>query len=573
MLDPIDEIKSRLSIEDVVAPYVQLKKAGRNFKACCPFHQEKTPSFVVSPEKQLAYCFGCHKGGDMFKFIQEIEGVDFPGALEILADKASVELTKFKSSGPKVSKDERDILTELQGEIADLYVRNLKSESKVLDYVKGRGIEDEMISEFKIGFAKDDFKEAYQYLLDKGYKKSDAVKSGVLISKDTASDKVYDRFRLRLMFPISDEMGRVVAFGGRALKKDDQPKYLNSPESVVYHKSNVLYGLHLAKKHIKEQDLAIVVEGYMDVVSSYQSGVKNVVASSGTALTTKQLKLLKRYTKNISFCFDSDDAGQEALLRAIENAQPLDLNLKVITLNGYKDPDECSQDDPEKWQQAVADAQYYLDFYLEKQPEGLEAIKEFCDFYLRLLKGVKHPVEKKEYLEKLSKKISLPVSQLEERMIEITKSIHKQKADKPQSKQGISTGEYFLGLIAHFGDRFGDQIKDEHLNLFGDSLKNIYKQIASYYNSRACIDDGLFDDLSEEERAKLQVWALYVDNRIGEWSEDDVEEEFERALIKLQNNYLKRKQRDLTSQIREAQMKGDSKLELELMQKYAKFIS
>ncbi|PIS04411.1 DNA primase, partial [Candidatus Peregrinibacteria bacterium CG10_big_fil_rev_8_21_14_0_10_44_7] len=152
MLDPIDEIKSRLSIEDVVAPYVQLKQAGRNFKGCCPFHQEKTPSFVVSPEKQLAYCFGCHKGGDMFKFIQEIEGVDFPGALEILADKASVELAKFKSKTPSVTKDERDILTELQGEIADLYVRNLKDESKVLAYLRGRGVSDEMISEFKIGF-------------------------------------------------------------------------------------------------------------------------------------------------------------------------------------------------------------------------------------------------------------------------------------------------------------------------------------------------------------------------------------------------------------------------------------
>jgi len=575
MLDPIDEIKSRLSIEDVVAPYVQLKQAGRNFKGCCPFHQEKTPSFVVSPEKQLAYCFGCHKGGDMFKFIQEIEGVDFPGALEILADKASVELAKFKSKTPSVTKDERDILTELQGEIADLYVRNLKDESKVLAYLRGRGVSDEMISEFKIGFARDDFEEAYKYLLDKGYKKSDAIKAGVLISKDTASDKVYDRFRLRLMFPISDEMGRVVAFGGRALKKDDQPKYLNSPESAVYHKGNVLYGLHLAKKHIKEQDLAIVVEGYMDVISSYQAGIRNVVASSGTALTLKQLKLLKRYTKNISFCFDSDDAGQEALLRACENAQSLDLNLKVITLDGYKDPDECAKDSADKWRDSVSGAKYYLDFYLDKQPSGLEAVKDFCDFYLRLLDGVPHPLEKKEYLAKLAKKISLPVPQLEERMESLKGQVTRGKINNADSveKVGISAGEYLLGLVMHFRGKFDDQVKEEHADLFDDDLKNIYKQMASYYNSRACIDDGLLDGITEEERSKLQVWALYVDNRIGEWSDKDVNDEFWKALRKLQNNCSKRKQIDLTSRIREAQMNGDSKLELELMQKYAKFIS
>ncbi len=572
MLDPIDEIKSRLSIEDVVAPYVQLKKVGRNLKACCPFHQEKTPSFVVSPEKQLAYCFGCHKGGDMFKFIQEIEGVDFRGALEILADRASIDLPKY-SGGPKVSKDERDILTELQGELADLYVRNLKNEPKVLDYVKGRGISDEMISEFKVGFAKDEFEEGYKYLLDKGYKKADAVKSGVLISKDTAGGKVYDRFRLRLMFPIADIMGRIVAFGGRALKKDDQPKYLNSPESIVYHKSKVLYGLHLAKKHIKEQDLAIVVEGYTDVISSYQAGIQNIVASSGTALTVPQLKLLKRYTKNISFCFDMDDAGQEALLRAVENAQPLGLNLRVITLDGYKDPDECAKDDFEKWKEAVSDAQYYLDFYLDRELSGLEETKDFCDFYLKLLSGVEHPVEKKEYLQKLSRKISISTSQLEERMSILKKGVRNQKSEIRNEKSGISVGEYFLGLIFHFKDKFADQAKGDYANLFSDDAENIYKKIASYYNSRACIDDGLLDELEDEEREKLQVWALYVENRIGEWSDRDIEMEFQKVLGKLENNFSKRKQQDLTAKIREAQMKGDSEAETKLMQEYAKFIS
>ncbi len=575
MLDPIEEIKSRLTIEEVVAPYVQMKKAGRNFKACCPFHQEKTPSFVISPEKQLAYCFGCHKGGDMFKFISEIEGVDFPGALEILADKAGVELAKFKSAGPKVSKDERDILTELQAELADLYVRNLKNEEKVLAYVRNRGISDEMISEFKIGFAHDSFDEGYKYLLDKGYKKSDAIKAGVLNSKDTAGGKVYDRFRLRLMFPISDAMGRVVAFGGRALKKDDQPKYLNSPESAVYHKSKVLYGLNLAKQDIKHEDLAIVVEGYMDVISSYQAGVKNVVASSGTALTVQQLKLLKRYTKNISFCFDMDNAGQEALLRAIENAQPLGLNLKVISIPGYKDPDECVKSSPDEWREAVKNAKYYLDFYLDREVTSIQESKDFCDFYLGLLQGVEHPVEKKAYMEKLAQKISLPISQLQERMAVLKKGkrapVSREKTSKPVSE--ISAQEYFLGMIMNFKDQLASRLKDDFSNLFDDNAENIYKKIASHYNSRACIDDGLLAELSAEEREKLQVYALYVDNRIGEWGAEEVELELENVILKLKKDFLKRKQTELTAKIRDARQHGDLESEARLMQEYAKYIS
>ncbi|MBU1019495.1 DNA primase, partial [Patescibacteria group bacterium] len=411
MQDPIEEIRTRLTIEEVVQPYVSLKKAGRNFKACCPFHKEKTPSFVVSPEKQLAYCFGCHKGGDMFKFIQEAEGVDFRGALEILADKANVELKA--GPGPRVSKDEKDTYVDLQKELSDFYSKNLYSKDgkKVLEYIKDRGVTDESIKEWGIGFAKDSFEAGYKHLLSKNFHKSDAVKTGVLISKDTSGDKVYDRFRLRLIFPIFDDMGRVVGFGGRALKKGDEPKYLNSPDSPVYNKSKVLYGLNLAKEHIKSEDLAVVVEGYMDVISSYQSGIKNVVASSGTALTDGQLKLLKRFTKNIAFCFDTDAAGRDALNRAIESAQPLDLNLKIVLIPGYKDPDECCKDDPSKWRDAIENAKYYLDFYLENSEydvSDLEQSKAFCDMYLGLLSGVKHPLEQETYLNKLASKVSVP---------------------------------------------------------------------------------------------------------------------------------------------------------------------
>ncbi|OGJ52694.1 DNA primase [Candidatus Peregrinibacteria bacterium RIFOXYC2_FULL_41_22] len=584
-LDPITEIRSRLSIEDVVAPYVQLKKAGRSFKACCPFHHEKTPSFVVSPDKQLAYCFGCHKGGDIFKFIQEIEGIDFREALELLAEKANVELKTFHPKGGNiVTKDEKDILAELQGELADFYAQNLfniTEGQKVLEYLHGRGLTDETIKEFKLGFARDSFGGAYEHLLDKGFKKSDAVKAGVLISKDTTTENVYDRFRLRLMFPIFDDRGRVVGFGGRALKKDEQPKYLNSPESSVYHKGNILYGMNFAKPHIREKDFVVVVEGYMDLISSYQAGVKNVVASSGTALTKEQLKLIKRYTKNLVFSFDTDEAGLEALTRAIENAQPMDFNIKVLLVpDGHKDPDECAKASPEKWRNAVLDAIPYLDFFLENWASKydlskIEDSKTYCDFYLKILRKVEHPLERDSYLKKLAKKLATPEYQLKERMGQLDRDYRRleRKTDDVEKKDSISAGEYFVGFIMQFKNRFAEHVKADYEMFFEGDLRNIYARMASYYIEHGCIDDGLVSEMSEVEKEKLQVYALYVENKVADWDETDILSEFKRVFEKLKKDFTKSKQKELIAKIRQAEMNNDLDLEGKLMEEYTKSIS
>ena len=584
-LDPITEIRSRLSIEDVVAPYVQLKKAGRSFKACCPFHHEKTPSFVVSPDKQLAYCFGCHKGGDIFKFIQEIEGIDFREALELLAEKANVELKTFHPKGGNiVTKDEKDILAELQGELADFYAQNLfniTEGQKVLEYLHGRGLTDETIKEFKLGFARDSFGGAYEHLLDKGFKKSDAVKAGVLISKDTTTENVYDRFRLRLMFPIFDDRGRVVGFGGRALKKDEQPKYLNSPESSVYHKGNILYGMNFAKPHIREKDFVVVVEGYMDLISSYQAGVKNVVASSGTALTKEQLKLIKRYTKNLVFSFDTDEAGLEALTRAIENAQPMDFNIKVLLVpDGHKDPDECAKASPEKWRNAVLNAIPYLDFFLENWASKydlskIEDSKTYCDFYLKILRKVEHPLERDSYLKKLAKKLATPEYQLKERMGQLDRDYRRleRKTDDVEKKDSISAGEYFVGFIMQFKNRFAEHVKADYEMFFEGDLRNIYARMASYYIEHGCIDDGLVSEMSEVEKEKLQVYALYVENKVADWDETDILSEFKRVFEKLKKDFTKSKQKELIAKIRQAEMNNDLDLEGKLMEEYTKSIS
>ena len=381
---------------------------------------------------------------------------------------------------------------------------------------------------------------------------------------------------MRLIFPISDDRGRVVGFGGRALKKGDEPKYLNSPDSPVYNKSKVLYGLHLAKEHIKDKDLAVVVEGYMDVISSYQAGVKNVVASSGTALTEPQLKLLKRFTKNIAFCFDTDAAGQDALRRAIESAQPLDLNLKIVLIPGYKDPDECVKDSPKKWREAIENAKYYLDFYLEDNDYDLSDVqesKEFCDFYLKILSGVKHPVEQESYLNKLATKVSVPAAELKERMLSTNREYRRiEPEQKPDSKKfGIQ--EYFLGFLWQFKEDFVDYIKEDYLHLFKGYEQNIYKRIASYYNVQACLDDGLYEELDPEEKEKLTVFALYVENRLGEWRKEDVAIEMEKTFEKLKREGLHRKQLELTAKIRQAKLDNDVELEEKLLSEYAQFIS
>jgi len=311
MADIVEDIKSRLDIVSYISSYVQLKKTGRNFKGVCPFHSEKTPSFIVSPEKQIWHCFGCSKGGDLFAFVKEADGVSFVEAIQILADKAGLKvekLSKFEKKEDKSEKDDYFHAHELACEFFEKKLYDTKDGEKVLKYLKNRGLKDETIKDFRLGFAPDEYELLYTYLLKKGIKKEIMVKSGFASSKGIGDDKIFDKYRARLMIPIFDYMGRICGFGGRALKEDQMPKYLNSPDNIVYNKSRLLYGLSNAKKYIKENDGVVLVEGYFDMILPYQAGVKNIVATSGTALTQDQVRLIKRLTQNVTTCFDTDSA-------------------------------------------------------------------------------------------------------------------------------------------------------------------------------------------------------------------------------------------------------------------------
>lgn len=369
MENQVEEIKKKLDIVEVINKFVPLKKRGRHFVACCPFHQEKTPSFVVSPELQIYKCFGCGKAGDVFTFVEEFNRIDFKDALEDLAKMAGIKLVRSnKLSGEESIKKK---LFEINREAAKFYnYILLKHElgKEALEYVQKRNISEETINKFLIGYAPRDSRLIINYLLKKGYKIEELIKTGSFGKSQYKQDQNYDRFSDRLIFPQIDFRDRIVGFSGRILpssKNPDLAKYINSPETEIYHKSQMFYGLNLAKESIKKNNLAIIVEGELDMISPYQAGIENVVAIKGTALTEEQLQLIRRYAETLILGLDSDFAGNKAMIRSIELADKMDFEIKVLDLEEkYKDPDEAIKGDLEFFKKKLKEAETIWDFIL-----------------------------------------------------------------------------------------------------------------------------------------------------------------------------------------------------------------
>lgn len=413
MKDNVQEIKDRLNVVDVVSDYVELKKLGLNHKGLCPFHGEKTPSFVVSEEKQIWHCFGCSKGGDMFTFIQEIEGLEFRQALEVLGRKAGVEI---KQISPQKRSEKQKVLTLLElaaGFFRQGYKQSTSGEI-ARSYVQNRNMPESLQERFMIGYSPDSFSILTSFLLKRGFKRKEIVAAGLAVQKPNGDS--YDRFRNRLMFPILDAQSNVVGFGARLLeKKDDAPKYINSPETEYYNKSRVLYGLNWAKEMAREKKSIIVVEGYMDVIASHKAGVENVVASSGTALTTEQVQLMKRYVETIYLSFDMDTAGEQATRRGVDKLLEQGVDVKIITLPDGKDPDELVSENPDLWPQAIENAEPLFDHYFKKSFDGLdfnnpkEKSKVFHDL-VDLISYIPDLVEKAHYAKRLAEVLSLDES-------------------------------------------------------------------------------------------------------------------------------------------------------------------
>ena len=354
MSDTVQQVKDRLSIVDVVSQYVKLDRAGSTLRARCPFHAEKTPSFFVSAERGTFHCFGCGEGGDIFTFVEKIEGLDFKGALKVLADKAGVEIVYEK--GGKEKKDERERLFELMEVATIFFMSKLSDDAK--KYLRERGMKDATIKEFRLGFAGASWTEASDFLKKKGFSDKEIIEAGVGKKGDRGT---LDKFRNRIMFPIADSAGRVIGFSGRIFGEKaspEAPKYLNSPETPLFHKSRILYGFDKAKLAMRKLQCAVLVEGQMDLLASHQAGWGNTVAVSGTAFTPEHASLVKRMTDNLVLALDADEAGIKAAGRAARAALQGGLNVKVARLPSGLDPaDLILKEGAEKWKEAIREFQ------------------------------------------------------------------------------------------------------------------------------------------------------------------------------------------------------------------------
>lgn len=409
-MDAVDEIKNRLAIEDVIGEYVQLKRAGRNWKGLSPFSAEKSPSFVVSPDKQIWHDFSSGKGGDVFSFVMEVEGLDFKGVLELLARKAGIDLEQFRGLGSQKGPN-KERLYELL-ELATKFYQVQFSKNKVaLEYVLSeRKFSKDTALEWRLGYAPNTGTALMEFIKAKGFTFDEAKQTGLITQRYKGSG---DMFRGRLMIPLQDPQGRVIGFTARQLDSDpNTPKYINTPQTPLYDKSRHVYGLHLAKESIRKKSFSVLVEGNLDVIASHQVGVRQVVATAGTALTEPHLKTLSRFSGDIRLSFDADKAGVNATERAIPIASKVKVSLSIIDIPSGKDPDELIKQDPKLWEQAIEKHQYALDWLIKRYTalldiKSAQGKRQFSDVLLPVVRGLSDDVERDHYLDSIAKTIGV----------------------------------------------------------------------------------------------------------------------------------------------------------------------
>jgi DNA primase len=472
----ITEVKQRLDIVELVSEYVTLQKAGRNFKGLCPFHSEKHPSFFVFPEQQSWHCFGaCGTGGDIFSFIMKKEGVDFGPALRLLAQRVGVTLGPREAES-KVEDEKKERLFKIN-EAATEYYHHLLSSTKTGEaarsYLARRKVVPETIKDFRLGFSPDAWETLKNYLLGKGYPEEELVEAGLIIEKEEGGS--YDRFRNRLMFPICDIQGRVTGFGARVLD-DSLPKYINSPQTSIFDKSSILYGIDKAKSAIRKKNLVVIVEGYMDVLTAHQHDWQNVVASMGTSLTEKQVESIRRLTNHITLALDADLAGEEATLRGEAILAYSNAEANVILLPPGKDPDEVIREEPALWQKLVEQAMPILDFAFQsviskvdinKARDKSLAVQEL----LPTIYKTKDPQQKYHYLEKLARALKIKVADLEGALQKLKTVSKRSQLSKPTEqsrlvRQLVSSPveEYCLALLLQYPElrSLAQELTPEH---------------------------------------------------------------------------------------------------------------
>ncbi len=565
LMNEVEEIKNKIDIVELISGYLTLKKAGVNYKGNCPFHNEKTPSFMVSAERQTFKCFGCGKGGDVFTFIEEIEGMDFYDSLKLLAGKAGVEL-KQKSGltygGKEVAPTEKSKIYDINDLAAKLYHKILVDHPKAehaRKYLRNRGISEKTILDWRIGYAPKSWDLLIKFLAAKGFNEKEVFKAGLLVLGEQG--KYWDRFRGRIMFPISNISGQVVAFTGRVLEDDPKAaKYVNSSESPIYIKGKTIYALDRARIDIRAQNCALLVEGQMDVVACHQAGFKNVVAVSGTALTADQLKILARYSPNIIFSFDSDVAGKTALKRAITMAMQADINAKVLSLPGFKDPDEAIKSDPKNFEVALKSAKPALEHWIDTMVLDLgisdvAAKKTISKEILPVIKIISNDIEKEHYTKYLAKKLAMSESAITGQL-DKTKDAEEKLASN-QSSQGLTYEQRVAGLVWQ-EKKLADKIPSNFFDLkFQDeAVKSFFEQIKSSAD---------LQKLAVEVKSKLDLYSFEATKELDLDEEDILGKEFDSLMKTYFEKKKERTKADFAERIAAAEAAGDREKIKELM--------
>ena len=567
MQDAKEEVRARLNIEDVIGEYVQLKRAGRNLKGLSPFTDERTPSFMVSPEKQIWHDFSSGKGGDIFTFVMLVEGMDFRQALEHLARKAGVDLGLFSRGDGRTAK-RRARAREALKLAANFYQQNLVKNSVALEYaVKKRRLNRQTIGDFVIGYAPDQGDALTKALEKRGFSRRELADAG-LVNRFGG-----DLFRGRLMVALSDGSGEVVGFTGRIIRDDPRaPKYLNTPQTLLFDKSRHIFGLYQAKEAIRKSDAAVIVEGNLDVVSSHQAGVKNVVATAGTAMTLQHLKALSRLAGRIRVAFDGDRAGVSATERAINLAQEIGVELEVVSLpDDVKDPDELIQKNPALWQAAVERAQPAVDWVIARHAEmedlaAAEGKRRFSTTALRIVRGLKDPVEQEHYLAVISKKTGASITALKAKLAgekTANQQLRKTKIDKekPHPVQD-ETEDMLAGLAAS-----EKTLRRWLAAISGEMLENDNaRQLIGYLRKNLDIDLSNIPQGLQKIEQYVKIVQLKSESRYANWEQKSLDEEMARLVRQITIKHRENQKNQLLTQLREAEAAGDEVLSQRLRQ-------
>jgi len=559
-----DEVKSKLNIIDIINEKVPLKKAGRNFKGLCPFHNEKTPSFMVSPDRQVFHCFGCGKGGSVIDFVMEYEHMEFPEALEELAERAGVTLTKRKSETPERKlKETLFEINHLASEFYHYILTKHRLGEKALLYLRNRGITDKSIRTFSLGYSPNNWEGVYRFLKKKQYDDAMLEKAGLVLSGNRG---MYDRFRGRLMFTLKDHKGNTVGFSGRVLDPTmKEAKYINTSETPVYSKSNVLYGLDVTHDAIVKAGVAILMEGEIDLISSFQVGISNVVAIKGSALTEGHVHLLKRYTERVIFALDADMAGDKAARRGIDVAEGVGLDMRVAIMPVGKDPDEAAREDEVGLKKALKNAIPIYDYFIESAKKRFDLTSAFgkqkaSEELLPILSKIENGIVQGHYIKKAAVAFDVPEDVVVDGIKKVKKPIEMIRgsvADTKESSFAISGPErlelYALGLLLQ-GDTkklyadFSRGVTTASLKHMG--VRRVMEHIDSYLKQDTAFVVSEFAEILPKELLLVLDEAYLWDISTIIDDPDAYQKEWNKILKEVQKSIIRRNMRDVTEKIK-----------------------